>query len=220
MAKTLSELITEARSIIGQTDEDNSVIQNSQLKIWANEAYRKVLVKMKSIPKKINSLTAATGDISVDTNTLSLDEAYILNPDTGDYDWLEVVDLSFLKYVSESWLTDDVGVPKYFARKDTFAYYLYPQPNSDYVGQTIQTIGLQFPTDMSGDNDTPSKLPLNLQELLPHYMAYRAFIQMGRTQEATNELITFRGSLKASLTISTAGNLMNMKFRFSEEEDD
>jgi len=219
MAKTLLDLIAEARSIIGQTEENNSSITNAQMKVWANEAYRKILVKMKSIPKQINELTAATGDIPVNTNTLSIDEAYILNPTTNDYDYLEIVDLNFLKFISNSWLTDDVGVPRYFVRKDTFSYYLYPQPNTDYVGKTIKTIGLQFPADMSLDTDTPSKLPLNLQELIPHYMAYRAFLQINREQDGANELITFRSALKSALSISVAGNISNMKFRFTEVDE-
>ncbi len=215
---TLSELITDARSLFNQTDSSNSQITDSQLTIWANMAYRKIMAKLHNIPRQENDLTAATGDMSIDSDTLTIEEAYILDPDTSEYCKLEIVDISYLQHISESWLTDDADEPRYFARKDTFTYYLYPQPDSDWVGQNIKTFGKEFPADMSSDSDTPSKLPKNLQEIIPHYMAYKAWSQLGDTEKQTNEIIFFRSALKDMKQITSSGNLQNLRFRFTEED--
>jgi len=216
---TLSELITSARSLFNQTDASNSQITDSQITGWANEAYRYILTKMKDIPKKENDLTAATDDITVSSNTLTIDEAYILNPDTSKYKQLSVIDISFLHNIDNGWLTEDTGEPEYFVRKDTFSYYLYPQPDTDWVGQTIKTFGMEFPTAMSDTTDSPDKIPINMQQAIPHYIAYKAFSQLNQSDRAANEITFFRSLVKSMLEISTSGSQSTRTFRFTERID-
>jgi len=220
MARTLGELTTEARTIFNETDANNSHVSNSELYVWANEAYRYILTKTKDLPKQETDLTAATGDISVSTSTLTVDEAYLLHPTTGDYYNLEVVDLSYLKNISGSWLSTDADEPKYLVRKDTFSFYLYPQPSTDFVGQNIRTYGLQFPADMTTSSDTPSKLPINLQDALPHYMAYRAFSKLEQQARAITELELFRSMVRGQIDISTVGSNSGQTWRVTETLED
>lgn len=215
--KTLAELRTEARSLFNETDPNNTHVDNSMLTGWANEAVRYILTKTKDIPKKEGSLTSATGDISISSSTLTIDEAYILRTNTGKYDKLEVIDLSFLQNIDPGWLSTTAGEPKYLVRKDTFTLYLYPQPST--TGETIKTYGMEFPADMALDVDTPSKLPINLVDIIPHFMAYRAFAQLNMHDKAGFELEYFRSMVKAQREISTVGSNSGQMWRVADTDD-
>lgn len=215
---TLSQMRQEARSLFSQLDVGNSHITEPQLNIWANEGYRFILTKTKDLPKQENNISVALGDIPVNQNTLTLDHASILNPDTGDYGPLEVIDLSYLNMIAPGWLSTDVDEPKYIVRKDTFTYYLYPQPKASWLGQNIRTYGMQFPADMSLDPETPN-LPSNLHDIIPHFMAYRAFAQLGMHDKAGMELEFFRSQLKSQREISTAGSQQGGMWRHTETDD-
>jgi hypothetical protein len=219
-SKTIAELTTEARSLINEPDSTNSHITDSQFYIWGNEAYRYILTKTKDIPKKENTLTTATGDIATSANTLTIDEAYMYNPVSGKYVPLQVIDLSYLQFINPSWLSEDAGEPKYFVRKDTFNVYLFPQPDTAFLAQNIKTYGMEFPATMSSASDGPDKLPLNLQDSMPHYMAYRAFSQLSMHDKAGMELELFRSMVKGQIDISTVGSNSAQIWRVTDSMDD
>lgn len=199
---TLSELVTQVRSIINETDPLNSHFGDSQLTVWINEAIRYIVTRIEELPITWSELTAATDDIAISTDTLLINEAYIYNPQSLKYDLLEVVDYSALKHISPTWLSDDVGTPKYLARKGNFGVYLFPQPDSNYVGQTIKTAGVSFPVQLANDSDEPT-LPKNMHDVVPHYAAYRAFEQLGMGDKAGSELMLCREAIKSTKHITT-----------------
>jgi len=219
-SKTLTELTVESRSLFNETDSANSHITDAQLYIWANEAYRYILTKTKDIPKKENDLTAATGDITVGAHTLTIDEAYIVDPVTSKYFQLGVIDLSYLQYINQGWLSETAGDPKYLVRKDTFSVYLFPQPKTAFVGQNIRTYGMEFPANMTAGTDSPDKIPLNLQDAIPHYVAYRAFAQTSMHDKAGIELELFRSMVKGQIEISTVGSNSGQVWRVTDSMDD
>lgn len=219
-AKTLAELTTEARSLISELDPTNTHVTDAQLYTWANEAYRYILTKTKDIPKKENNLTVALGDIAVDANTLTIDEAYIVDPATSKYYKVEVIDLSYLQYVNQGWLSEAVSDPKYLVRKDTFNVYLFPQPKASFIGQNIRTYGMEFPATMSGATDSPDKIPLNLQDGIPHYAAYRALSQLSMHSQAGVELELFRSMVKGQIDISTVGSNSGQVWRVTDSMDE
>mgnify|MGYP001559672871 CR=1 FL=1 len=215
---TLAQMRTEARSLFSETDINNTHVTEAQLNIWANEGYRFILTKTKDLPKKENNITSATGNIAVSLNTLTLDQASILNPDTSKYQALEVIDLSYLALIAPGWISTTADEPKYLVRKNTFAYYLYPQPKTSWEGQNIRTYGMEFPADMSSDSESPD-LPANLHDIIPHFMAYRAFAQLSMHDKAGMELEFFRSQLKSQREISTAGSQQGGMWRQTETDD-
>lgn len=219
-SKTNAELVVEARSLFNEIDSSNSHFTDTQLYIWNSEAYRYILTKTKDLPKKENNLTAALGNIALDANSLTIDEAYIVDPDTNKYGKLEVIDLSYLQYISPSWLSEEAGDPKYFVRKDTFTGYLFPQPDTDWIGQNIRTYGMEFPAELSTANSSPDKIPLNLQDAIPHFTAYRAFSQLGMPDKAGMELELFRSMVKGQIEISTVTSNSGQMWRVTESMDD
>lgn len=202
MASTLADLITEARSLIGQTVAANSQITNTQLTTWSNEAYRTFVARLGAIPETEYSLVAALGNISLSANMLTPLRAYIYNASTTKYEKLLIIGPDQLENIDPGWLSADTGSPSYFVRRSTFTAYLYPQPDSNYLAQDIKFYTIAFPTELSADSDTPD-LPKNLIDLIPHYMAWRAFQQMQQTDKAIDKLIFINTQLKAQAQIST-----------------
>lgn len=197
----LSEMRTEARLIFNEPDADNSHFTNSQLNAWANECDRYALTRLQSIPIKERDYTSGA-TISLNARMLTIDRVYLKEQPQNKFQALIIIDLETLETVDPQWPSAEVGVPRYLVRKDTGTALMYPPPDTANTGQTVRTYGMEFPADMSADGDKPS-LPINLHDIYPHYMAYRAFQGLGMTDKATVELIFVNSQLKAQLAIST-----------------
>jgi hypothetical protein len=198
----LSNIITECRSAISELDANNSHFTDAELTVWINEAIRFIITRLEELPVAFDEITSATGDIDLSTKTLLVNEAYILNPDNSKYEPLKIIDFSGLKYISPTWLSDGTDVPAYLARKGTFHVYLYPQPKTTYIGQNIKLAGVDFPVDLSSSTDVPD-LPQNVQDWIPHYVAYKAFPRLHEPQKSVDSLILLQGLIKSSKSIST-----------------
>lgn len=218
MADQVVDLRTETRSLINQTDESNSQITSPQILIWLNEAYRAFVAELAAIPETGYDLTAATGDISLNSNILTLLSAHICRVGSSDYEEMAIIGMDKLNSVNPGYLSADAGIPSYFVRKSTFTAWLYPQPDTANVGQTIKIRTIAFPTELSSDSDTPD-LPKNLIDLMPYWAAYRAFSQMGMSEKATEKLIFVRTQLKAQKQISTKFSGQSNSFMWGNRED-
>lgn len=214
----LSELITEARSLINQTDSNNSQITNTQLTTWANEGYRAIVARIGELPETEYELTSATGDMSTNTDILTMLRAYMYRPSSGEYEKLTIIGVDKLENIDEGWLSADTNIPIYLVRKSTHTVYLYPQPDSDNTSQTIKLFAIAFPTSLSADEDVPD-LPKNLQDLIPHYMAWRSLKQMGQEDKANTEIIFFNLQLKAQRQISTKFSGQQNRFQWTGRDD-
>ena len=214
----LSEIITQARSLINQTDALNSQITNSQLIGWANEAYRAIITRLGAIPEETFTLSSAVGDISLDADILNLLRCRCYNPDNSTYEPLEIISMDTLDNIDSGWASADTGTPKYFVRKNTFTGYLYPQPDTAHIGQVLSLDAIAFPTELSADSDTPSFLPKNLHDLIPHFMAWRGWSQMGQPDRATNEIIYFNTQMKADRQISSKFSGQQNQWRWWAQE--
>ena len=211
---TLAELTTKFRSIINETDSSNSHFTDAQAATMANEAIRFIITRLEELPIAWSNIVSALGDITIDTDTLLINEAYILNPETSKYDKLEICDFGYLKYVSPTWLSDTADTPRYLARKGTFGVYLYPQPKASYVGQNIQLAGVNFPAAVSVGEALPS-LPAHVYDWIPHHMAYSAFQQLGQTDRSVSELVLVQGLIKSTKSITTKFSADNESWRIT-----
>lgn len=197
----LSVMRTESRLIFNETDSSNSHFTDTQLTTWSNECYRFILTKLGVIPIKERDYTSAA-TITLNSRMATINEAYMQIQPQNEFTPLEIVDQEFLAHIDPNWLSAGTDVPRYFVRSDTFQARLFPAPNAANTGQTIRTYGLEFPSDMSSDTDTPT-IPLNLHDLFPHFIAYRAFQQLGQVERSTAELIFVNSVLKSQQAIST-----------------
>lgn len=196
----LSTMLTEARLIFGEPDTSNTHIGNTQLTVWANEFYRMVCVKLRSMPIKERSYDTPTGaspTITLNAATITIDIAKIYLRPQNKWEPLKIIDLDEMMAIDPDWENKDVGEPTHLIKMDAFSMRLYPPPNTSIESQTdsIKTYGLSSPTDLSASGDTPN-VPIHLHDLFPHYIAYKAFTRLQDRQAASDQLIWVREWLK------------------------
>lgn len=198
----LGEMRTEARNIFGETDASNSAISDATLNSWANEAYRFICTKLETIPITERTYTIAS-EITLNSSTQTIDIAKILTQPSDKWEELEIIDLDELAILDPDWENEAVDQPKYLVRKATFTALLYPPPDTDHngVADGIKTYGLEFKT-LSADTDTPD-LPLNMHDVFPHFMAYRAFSRLQDAQRSAIEITMVNSLLKSQKHMST-----------------
>lgn len=212
----LSVMLTEWRTIIGEPDSTNSHFTDAQGKTWANECYRYIQTRIGDLPVKERNYTSASS-ITLNSNCLTIDRAYILAQPQNVYQKLDVIDLASLESIDPGWISANTGTPRFLVRKDTFTAIPYPPPDTANTGVNIRTYGMEFATELSSDSDTPT-LPLNLHDLFPHYMSYRSFQSLGMTEKATAELIFVNSQLKAQGSISTKFSEQRNRWVWQENE--
>ena len=206
MAKTLSELITESRKIIGQTDSSNSQISDSQLTTWLNDAYESTLITLRHIPKKSADLAVTAQAVTLDDGTLTIDSARLKNPDNSEkYADLEVISLDELMALDPDWENATATFPTHLVRTGVLTASLYPPPKASVIALTtpLRLYGLEAPDAMSASSDTPSLLPAHLHRILPHWAAFRSFSALNDEPRATQQLTLFRGQVKDNKAIAT-----------------
>jgi hypothetical protein len=217
--KPLSEIISKFRSIINETIPGNTHFSDeNQLAEWCSEAIRFIITRLEQMPVTWSSITSALGDIALDDTTLLVNEAYILNPDTGKYDELKVVDYSNLKYISPTWLSDEANTPKYLARNGNFLVSLYPQPSTKYVGQNIKLAGIVFNATVTVGGNLP-QMSKNVYDWIPHHMAHNAFQQLGFSDKSVSELVLVQGLIKSAKSLTTKFSEQSEQWAITEDND-
>jgi hypothetical protein len=223
VAKTLSDLLLDWRQHISQTDTTNTNFTNAQGTIWANDAYRAIVAKLRHLPITLRSYTVASYALTLNSNTVAIDEVHVKNPDatnadgSNKYEPLEVIDIKTLVEMDPNYFAATSAIPRYLARNGTFAAILYPPPKASLVALTtpLRTIGLELPTELSSDSDTPD-LPGNLHDIIPHWMAYRSFSQLENQPKATEHITLWSSRLKDNKGLATEFSRQLNQFSWEE----
>jgi len=202
MARTLSEIRTDVRQIIGQPDSNNSNFTNSQLDVFINEGYRNLAVALRTLPVTTRDYTAASGDIDLNTSVITVDSARVYDSSTEKFYNLEVITIDRMVLIDPDFENATAGKPRYFVRTGTFTAQLYPPPDADVNGETLRLIGLENPTELSDDSDTPD-LPGNMHDVIPAWAAQRCLFALERGEEAVAQLTLYRSMLKEMKQTST-----------------
>lgn len=204
MAKTLSQMLADWRQLIAQPDAANSNFSDAQGTIWANDAYRRVVTKLRNLPIKIRDYTVSAQSVTLNSGTVTIDVAKIKNPDNSDkYKEIEIITLEDLVKRDPDWESTTSAVPSHLVRMGTFLAHLWPPPKASVIALTtpLRTYGLELPTELSGASDTPD-VPGNLHDIFPHWMAGRSFQFLGKDEQAGQQFAFFNGQLRDQLSIS------------------
>lgn len=217
MAKTLTQLLADTRQLINQPDSSNSQFTDAQLTIWLNDAYRQIVIALEVLPQTPNEYAVTGAEVTVDTPTMTINQAKLKNPDaSGKYSLLRIINLDWLNETNPDYENKATGMPTHLVRVGRNTVRLYPPPKTSVTAQTtpLKTYGLELPTEISAAGDTPDLLPENLHQILPHWPAYRCFLTLGDTASATQQLTLFRGQLKDNKSISTKFSRQLTKWRW------
>lgn len=229
MAKTLAQMIADGRQIFGQPDSANSNISDAQLTIWADDAYRDIVRALASnshggVPISSRDYTITGGHISggavtLNSATIRVDTVRWRKDSSSEWQPLDIINLEQLMKRFPDWENDDTAdVPAYFVRTGTFAAKLYPAPNTSTGSQTVRIYGIESPSALSASTDTPD-LPEFLHDLIPHYMAYRAFAFLENGERSISELTLYRGALKEGKGIASNFSTQQKGWKFDEVDD-
>lgn len=229
MAKTLAQMVSDARQIFGQTDAANSSISDAQLTIWANDAYRDMVRAMASASHGGTPITSrdytvsgshiSSGAVTLNSATIRLDTARWRQNSSSKFVELEIINLEQLMRWFPDWENEDTASePKYLIRTGTFAAKLFPVPSTSEATQTLRVYGIESPAALSDSSDTPD-MPEFMHDLIPHFMAYRAFSFLEDKDRAISELTLYRGALKEGKGIAANFSTQQKGWKFDEVDD-
>lgn len=192
----LDAMLAEWRQLIGQPDSSDSHFTNAQGILWANEFYRYACSRLRSVPITERSYTLAQ-TITLNAAVLAVDLVKFSNQATGKWEELEVIDLDDLMRLDPDWENSAAGVPTHLVRVGSFSARIYPTLNAAHLSLAsgLKTFALENPTALSAGSDVPD-LQQNIQDLFPHWMAYKAFRRLGESERATEELVMARAGVK------------------------
>ena len=218
----LSVMRTEARQVFGQTDAANSNVSEGQLTTWANLAYDFIIGKTRDIPITERSYSTPAGSsptITLNANTITVDRVKIYVRPASLWQELEIIDIDDLIAMDADWENADVGIPSHLVRMGTFSARLYPPPNTSIESQStsLKTYGLERPTSLSSDSDTPD-LPIILHNLFPHYMAARACAFLGDEERSGIHFKFFYGGVKDVLALTQKFSDRRIRWKFARDE--
>lgn len=218
MARTLAQLLTEVRQIVGQEDATKSNFTDSQLTEWLNVAYRRAVTELRVFPQVSTDYTPTSGTVTLDTGTITVDRARFKAQPANEFQELEI--LTYDEFIRRypDYENDDTGIPTRLVRRTVTSAILHPAPNAANSGQTMRTFGLSIPTALSASSDTPTSLTDNLHDALPHFAAFRAFQFLERANDSTQQLILFNQSLKGQRQVSQGASRAKRQFWFSETD--
>ena len=208
MAKTLGDILDDWRQHISQTDTTNTNFSDAQGTIWANDAYRAIVAKLRHLPIKERdyslSTYTASAPITLNSNTVTIDRVLLKDPTDSKYKQLAIKSLDALINTDPDYAAATSGMPYWLVRKGTFTAVLYVPPSAAVMAQTtpLRTYGLELPTELSADGDTPD-LPGNLHDIIAHWMAYRSFSALQDQVKATEHLTLWNSRLKDNKAVST-----------------
>ena len=200
---TLADMLLEWRQLIGQPSSSDSNFTDSQGTTWANEFYRYACSRLRSVPITERSYTLAQ-TITLNAAMLAVDIVKAYVRPQGKWEELEVIDLDDLVRMDPDWENSTAGPPSHLVRTGTFAARIYPTLDSSNLNMatSLKTYGPENPTSLSATTDIPD-LPQNIQDLFPHWMAYKSFRRLGESDRAAEELILAREGLKEQRLLTT-----------------
>lgn len=198
MAKTLAQLLSDTRQHISQTESSNSQFSNTILTGWLNEAYRKFVSVRRHLPIQDREYAVDGATVTLNSLTAKVDYAKIKNPDNGNkYSPMAVITFDQLMEMDPDYENATSDLPRYLVMLGYTSARLYPSPKASVQALTtpLKTHGLEMPSALSSDSDTPALRDVD-QDALPFWPAYRVFSQLEMKDKATEFLILWRGALK------------------------
>jgi hypothetical protein len=222
MAKTLTQLIVESREIIGQTDENQSNITNTQITRWLNEGYLRAVAKLKrsGTPNTISTYNVTGATVTLNTTTLAVKRARFYDSVAGKWEHLDIRDREWFLDNYPDYENDTSGKPVILVHEAGHNdVRLHPSPSAAYQASSVLKVdSVDSPTEMSAGSDTPD-LPDSLHMALPHFAAYRGYDFIADKDNANREFAIFTADIKDKAALIAKLGIQNSRWRFTETDD-
>jgi hypothetical protein len=204
-----SDIITETRGIITETDPTNSHVTDSQLLAWINQCTLQLMSYIGTYPKGLTTVACAN-TITLAESLLSVDQVTVLNT-SNRHQILQTIDFSNFVRLFADWQDQSSGIPTHFVRMGVLNWMVYPNPNSDFLGKDMQIYAKTLPTDITTSQEPPVSIALH--SCYPFYVAWKAFLALNSPDKAKDAFTTFDSlrKMNTSIATTTMGTLKSLR---------
>lgn len=203
MALTRISMTTTVRRYINETDPMNSHFEEDEIYDYLNQGIRFLGTEMEWPMQTAEATSVADQAVySLPEDFISLTDLYFDNKD------LPIIERQDLSAKRLDWQDADSGTPRYAYKADNAKIGLWPPPDSDNEGLTLQIQYVKVPADLSDDTTSPD-LHVAFQDCLPFYAAFLCEVKMGNTK---------RSDYMISLYESHKKKLMSKLQRFADDD--
>lgn len=203
------QLITTTRRFINEPDEDNSHFTDAELLDYINQGIRFLGTQMEWA-EQLSETTTVTNQptYALPDDFISLIEVFF---DGTKLDLMEREDLSFK---NPSWPEASAGKPVCAYKSDNAELGLFPKPDANSAGLTLQIQYIKVPPELSSDAAVPD-LHRAFHDCLPFYAAFCSQHKMGNEKLADRNLQLYDYHRKSLMSKVQRFSDDNFRFRWS-----
>ena len=185
------DVIAEIRASVNELEEVNSHFTDTDVITWLNECTLNLLASLGTYPYENTTITSAAGDLVLSSKYLAVETAHITNPD-NTHRRLETIDFPNFQHKFKNWLDQQADVPTHLVRKTDSEWFLYPQPNADYLAKDIVIYAKTLPDELTTSTDTLPFSPA-LHPVYIFFGLWKAYIVLNNNEKAASAYSTFDG---------------------------
>lgn len=175
---SLATLRTTTRRYINETDSTNSSVEDDEIDDYLNQALTYLGTRLEWSEQTTESTAVEDQALyTLPDNFIAIKDVYFNNLK------LKVLERADLAFINSAWQDQDSGTPQYAYKADVNVVGLYPAPNADNDGLSLQVQYIQIPDDLSDDADVPD-LHSAMQICLPFYAAFLCDYRLGNDKKA------------------------------------
>lgn len=205
-----ASLLTATRRYINEPDSTNSNFQDTEIYDYINQAIRFLGVEMEWPLQTAEATSVAEQAVyTLPEDFVSLSDFYF---DGRDLPIIERADLSALR---TDWQNAASGKPLYAYKSDNAKIGLYPKPDTENAGLTLQIQYIKIPPDLSDDTTAPD-LHTSFQDCIPFYAAFLCEHRMGNQKRADYNLNLYESHKKKLMSKVQKFSDDTLRFRWSD----
>lgn len=191
---SVADLRLSTRRLINELDAANSHFTDSEILDYLNQAVTFLGTQMEW-PEQVDQATAVAGQslYQLPSDFIELTDVYFNN------NKLIILERADLGQISPVWQSDPNGRPTIAYRFNRNTIGLYPTPDSNQTGYTLQIQYIHIPAILTQDTDIP-ELHSAIQMCLPFYAAFLCESRMGNDKKSEIDLTNFERHRKALIS--------------------
>jgi hypothetical protein len=204
----LSTLRTTVRRYVLEEDNTNTHFTDSEINDYLNQAVTFLGTQMEW-PEEIDQATAIPNQAlyQLPDSFIALVDVYFNNQK------IIILDRADLGQISPSWQQDPSSTPKIAYQFNRNTIGLYPAPDANQTGYTIQIQYIHLPATLVNDTDIPD-LHTAFQMCLPFYAAFLCDYKLGNDKKADMHLQKYDQHRKALMSKVQSFSSDLMRFRW------
>lgn len=182
------------RRYILEEDNTNTHFTDAEINDYLNQAVTFLSSQMEW-PEQVDQATAVSGQAlyQLPDDFIALVDVYFNNMK------LVILERADLGQISPVWQNDPSSTPKIAYRFNRNTIGLYPAPDSQQTGYTLQVQYIHLPATLSSDSDVPD-LHTAFQMCLPFYAAFMCDYKLGNDKKADMHLQKYDQHRKALMS--------------------